>query len=139
MSAELIKGCFDVHIVVEDIDKALGFWRDILGFQIESVRPLTGGNVQYRLRAGQSEVKLMTRGEEPIPGIYDGDGYRGTTWAVENFDEVVDQLRAAGSEFLVDVQDSLAFPGEGKRICIVRDPEGNVVELESTAGSITIK
>ena len=131
MPAKLIKDCFDLHLVVADIDKALGFWRDQMGFEVEDKRDLPGGNQQYRLRAGQSLVKLMTRGEQPLPKIYDSNGYRGTTFAVENFDEVVEQLRAAGTPFVIDVRDSIAFPGEGKRICVVEDPEGNIVELET--------
>lgn len=131
MPAKLIKDCFDTHLIVSDIDKALGFWRDQMGFQVEEKRDLPGGNAQYRLRAGQSLVKLMTRGEQPLPGLYDADGYRGTTFAVENFDEMVEQLKAAGTPFLLDVQESIAFPGSGKRICVVKDPEGNFVELES--------
>ena len=39
MPAKMIKDCFDLHLVVSDVEKALSFWRDSLGFQIEEKLP----------------------------------------------------------------------------------------------------
>ncbi len=77
LAAELTKGCFDIHLVVTDLETSLGFWRDTMGFEIEEVVDLPGGNRQHRLRNGNVLVKLMSRGEQPLAPLFDADGFRG--------------------------------------------------------------
>lgn len=134
MAAELINGCFDIHLVVSDLEQALAFWSDTLGFETEEVVDMPGGNRQYRLRNGNALVKIMPRGANPIPPLYDADGYRGVTMAVANFDEMVESCRASGYRILLEPRPSFAHPDSGKRICILLDPEGNLVELETAPG-----
>lgn len=134
MAAKLIKGCFDVHVVVSDIEKSLRFWCETMGFDTEEVVDLPGGNKQYRLRNGNALVKLMTRGEHPLAPLFDADGYRGLTLAVSNFEETIEACREGGYRILLDVRPSFAHPESGKLICVLEDPEGNIVELESTVG-----
>ena len=131
MAAELIKGCFDLHVVVSDIERSLRFWRDTMGFEIEEVVELPGGNKQYRLRNGNALVKLMPRGDRSLGRLYEADGYRGMTMAVSNFDEMVEACRAGGYRILLEPRPSFAHPDSGKLICLLEDPEGNVVEIES--------
>lgn len=133
MGAGLIKGCFDVHVVVSDIEKSLQFWSRTMGFQIEEVVDLPGGNKQFRLRNGNALVKLMIRGEHPLAPLFDADGYRGLTLAISNFDETVEACRKSGSRILLEPRPSFAHPDSGKLICVLQDPEGNIVELESAA------
>jgi len=136
MGANLIKGCFDVHVVVSDLEASLRFWSETMGFETEEVVELPGGNKQFRLRNGNVLVKLMPRGETPLAPLYDADGYRGLTLAVSNFDETVEACRKGGYRILLDPRPSFAHPESGKRICLLQDPEGNIVELESVADEV---
>jgi len=95
VGARLIKGCFDVHVVVSDLEQSLRFWSGTMGFETEEVVDLPGGNKQFRLRNGNALVKLMTRGEHPLAPLYDADGYRGLTFGVSNFEETVEPSRRA--------------------------------------------
>ena len=131
MTAELSKGVVDIQLVVEDLEASLEFSRDSLGFEVEEVVNLVPGVVQHRLRAGQALVKLIYREPERAAGMIEETGYRGLTIQLDNFDDTVASLRKSGIEFALDVRESLAHPGSGNRICIVRDAEGNHVELES--------
>lgn len=131
MSADFSKGVVDIQLVVQDIEQSLNFWRDTLGFSTDEVVTLVPGITQYRLSAGQSLVKLIHREPARAQGMLSETGYRGITVQVNNFDEMVSLLRESGVEFALDVRDSLAHPNTGKRICIITDPEGNHVELES--------
>ena len=131
MKAKLLKNCLDVQLVVSDADKALGFWRDVMGFHIEEKANPVPGVFQYRLRAGDSLIKLVTGDKTKASAVMNKNGYRGLTIQLENFDEVVENIRAKGCKFLVDVRPSFVHPTSGKRICLLNDPEGNLLELES--------
>ena len=136
MGARLIKGCFDVHVVVSDLEQSLRFWSGTMGFETEEVVDLPGGNKQFRLRNGNALVKLMTRGEHPLAPLYDADGYRGLTFGASNFEETVEACRKGGYRILLDARPSFAHPDSGKQICVLEDPEGNIVELESAADEV---
>jgi len=136
MGARLSKGCFDVHVVVSDLEESLRFWSQTMGFEIEEVVDLPGGNKQYRLRNGNALVKLMVPGEHPLAPLFDANGYRGLTFAVSNFEETVERCRKDGYRILLDPRPSFAHPDSGKLICVLQDPEGNIVELESAADEV---
>lgn len=49
-----------VALVVEDIDRALGFWRDMLGLPVELVLPIAHDRVTIAfLTVGESKVELV--------------------------------------------------------------------------------
>lgn len=131
MVAQLRKQAIDVGIVVQDADRALAFWRDTLGFPVDDVRQLPkGAGVQYRLRCGQSLVKLMALKDPPAPGVggpaLAAGGLRYVTIFIDNLDEIVESCRAAGYTIAMEPQISPIFPN---RIAFVQDPDGNALEL----------
>ena len=131
MVAQLRKPAIDAGIVVADADRALDFWRDTLGFPLDEVRELPNGEgSQYRLRCGESLVKLLALTNPPATAgggpPRDGRGLRYLTIFVDNLDDLVENCRGAGYRITMEPQVSPIFPN---RIAFVEDPDGNWLEL----------
>ena len=56
MAVALAKDSIDVGIVVADADKALAFYRDLLGFELQATVQMGDFITQYRLGCGSSVV-----------------------------------------------------------------------------------
>ena len=130
MPAEITKQAVDVGIVVRDEERMLRFYRDQLGFEYQEEVTLGAGIRQHRLGCGEAVVKLVIPAElpseaNPPGGARGASGLRYWTAHVANLEALVEELRAAGTEIVVDVRE--ARPGV--RIAIVEDPEGNWVEF----------
>lgn len=130
MGVSITKDSIDLGIVVRDIDAALAFYRDTLGFTPAGDSPMPGGAHMWRLMCGTSMIKLLrfdrTPGASAPPGgIAGATGYRYWTISVANIDEVVAECSAKGYKVAVPVT---TLPG-GITIAIVEDPEGNWVEF----------
>jgi catechol 2,3-dioxygenase-like lactoylglutathione lyase family enzyme len=130
MGLDLSKNAFDLGIVVSDIDQALGFYRDFLGFPFEQKMPFSKTTTLHFLKAGDASIKLWEVAEPPgatDPGFpLDGArGYRYITFSVTNLDEVAGAAERAGVKTLVPTTELMP----GVKICILSDPDGNAVEL----------
>ena len=130
MGVSLTKDSIDLGIVVRDIDAALKFYRDTLGFTPAGDNPMPNGMHMYRLMCGTSMIKLVT--VDPTPeakaakgGIAGASGYRYWTISVSNLDEITDRCAAAGRKVVVKPREVRP----GVRISIVEDPDGNWVEF----------
>ena len=133
MPLKLTKDSIDLGIVTNDPDKALGFYRDVLGFEDAGSTPMPGGNM-HRLLCGTSMIKLVTPrkappAEAPAGGIQGATGYRYWTISVSNISELVDQCAAANVKIVVPITEL----APGITIAIVEDPDGNWVEFLETA------
>lgn len=126
MPAALAKPGLDLGIVTADIDAALHFYRDLLGFVPLMVLPVESGDL-HLLIAGEVLVKLAD-----VPGapagpkgdIPEATGLRYFTFWVTNLDELIAELEAAGVAFVRP-----PFEIAGTRGVLVHDPDGNVVEF----------
>lgn len=116
-----------VRYIVDDVDAAISFYRDHLGFQ-ELMHPapafamLTRGDLRLVLSApggGPGGGQAMPDGRVPEPG-----GWNRFSLEVEDLDGVVERLRREGVGFRNDVVE-----GVGGRQVLVEDPSGNPVEL----------
>lgn len=116
----------NIRYIVHDVDVAIPFYRDALGFTVEmhpapGFAALSRGPLRLLLNtpgaggAGQS----MPDGSAPTPG-----GWNRFQFVVEDLDTVVAQLRQAGRSFRSEV-----IQGNGGRQILVDDPSGNPVEL----------
>ncbi len=126
------------HITVNDVDEALGFYRDALGLQMQNdvasggYRWVTLGSpdqpglgiVLSEPHAGRSEAdgdalqELLTKGVLPM-----------TIFRVDDLDAVFERVRASGAEVLQEPMDQ----PWGPRDCAFRDPSGNMVRISQAA------
>jgi catechol 2,3-dioxygenase-like lactoylglutathione lyase family enzyme len=114
-----------VRYMVDDVDKAVAFYTDMLGFEVStSFAPAFADVKRGRLRLllsgpTSSAGRPMPDGARPGPG-----GWNRIHLIVDDIEAEVARLRAAGVRFRNDV---LSGPG-GKQV-LLQDPSGNVIEL----------
>jgi lactoylglutathione lyase len=119
-----------VNLYTRDIEAAVGFYRDLLGFSETFRTPLEGvpEHVELRLDGftlglGTVEAALRAHGVRAEPG-------RPTmalvVW-VDNVDIAFEQLTAAG----VPVEQRPHDTGNGNRNALMRGPDGTLVEIVS--------
>lgn len=122
------------HITVNDVDEALGFYRDALGLEVRNdvasggFRWVTLGSpdqpgvdiVLSEPHAGRSQAdgdalqELLTKGVLPM-----------TIFSAGDLDATFERVRASGAEVL---QEPIDQPW-GPRDCAFRDPSGNMVRI----------
>jgi catechol 2,3-dioxygenase-like lactoylglutathione lyase family enzyme len=114
-----------VRYMVDDVDAAIGFYTEHLGFEVRmSAAPafadVLRGNLRLLLSGPTSSAgRPMPDGATPGPG-----GWNRIHRHVADIEAEVARLRAAGVPFRNDI---VSGPG-GKQI-LIEDPAGNVVEL----------
>jgi catechol 2,3-dioxygenase-like lactoylglutathione lyase family enzyme len=115
-----------VRYIVANVDEALPFYTEHLGFQLDlhpapGFAQLSRGSLRLLLNqpgaggAGQA----MPDGRMPEPG-----GWNRIQIQVENLEETVQRLRAAGASFRNEI-----VKGAGGLQILVDDPSGNAIEL----------
>ena len=117
-----------VRYFVTDLDAAVAFYRDLLGFE-EELRPSPAFAMLYRgdLRLllsvpggpGGGGGTPMPDGELPAPG-----GWNRIALQVTDLPVTVEELRGQGARFRNDM-----VTGVGVRQILIQDPSGNLVEL----------
>jgi len=116
-----------VRYIVHDVDEAISFYCDQLGFA-EVMHPaptfamLAKGDLRLVLSApggGPGGGQAMPDGTLPTPG-----GWNRFSLEVSDLAATVDQLRASGAHFRNDI-----VTGVGGKQILVEDPSGNPVEL----------
>lgn len=127
---KLQKNAIDLGIIAQDIEAMLTFYRDVVGLEFETAIPFPGGGTMHRFKAGDSIVKVIELEPEPeahapAGGIRGATGYRYWTLHVENLEECVERVGAAGYRIMVPAREIRP----GVSIAIVADPDGNWVEL----------
>lgn len=133
MTARISKPGLDLGIVARDPEACIAFYRDVIGLEDLGDFPMPGGTMR-RLSCGDSVVKIVAlrtppEASAPPGGLRGGTGYRYWTLTVENLDEVVSACEQAGRPVVVPPT-QLA---PGLTIAMVEDPDGNWLELLSTA------
>jgi predicted enzyme related to lactoylglutathione lyase len=125
--------CF---IAVDDHDKALAFYRDVLGLEVrndvgfEGMRWVTVGP------PSQPDVNIVLEPPLADPGASPADrqamaellakGHlRGVIFHTDDCDATFEQIRAGGGEVL---QEPIDMP-YGVRDCAFRDPSGNMLRF----------
>ena len=116
----------NLRYIVDDVDSAMAFYRDQLGFKLEmhpapGFAALSRDGVKLFLNrpgagsAGQADDK----GASPAPG-----GWNRFQIECDDLDAIVARLRSSGVKF----RTSMAR-GQGGRQALVEDPSGNLIEL----------
>jgi catechol 2,3-dioxygenase-like lactoylglutathione lyase family enzyme len=115
-----------VRYIVTDVDAAIAFYTEHLGFQVD-MHPAPGfaaisrGNLQLLLnRPGAGGAgQAMPDGQMPTPG-----GWNRIQIEVEDLEATVEKLKAAGASF----RNEIVIGNGGKQI-LLNDPSGNPIEL----------
>jgi catechol 2,3-dioxygenase-like lactoylglutathione lyase family enzyme len=138
MSAAVTVTGFD-HLVlrVRDLDRALAFYRDVLGLPIECLDEYRAGTRPFpSARVGGMLVDLVPdptydpAASMPLAGLL-----HLCVRIVEGLDAVLPVLRARGVETIEEAPlMRLGATGYGRSIYI-RDPDGYVVELKEEAST----
>lgn len=141
--AAMIRGFHHVGVSVVDIDRSIGFYRDLLGMeQACEVFPFEGPLYEQimALPAPKGRMCVMAKNglqlelfefSHPKPGAKDANypvadhGLTHFGVEVDDIDAAFARLTAAGVRFHAPV---LQFPG-GMKAAYGRDPDGNVFEL----------
>jgi methylmalonyl-CoA epimerase len=94
-----------VALVVDDLDRALGFWRDMLGLPFETVMPIPTDRVEIAfLSVGESKVELV-RPTDDTTGVARflasrGEGFHHVCFEVPNLAEALLHLGIEGIELI---------------------------------------
>jgi len=112
-----------------DMGRALGFYRDLLGFQVSYQFPPEGEPGYVALDLGQSHLGIGAGTDEAGPAPDDG---RFTLWVyADDCDAAVARLRTAGVQVLAEPADQ----PWGERVARVLDPDGNLVIVGQAAAA----
>ena len=116
-----------VRYIVNDVDEAVAFYRDMLDFKVD-MQPaapfamLSKGDLRLLLNkpgGGGGAGQSMPDGRAPAPG-----GWLRVQVEVSDIEAVVAKLKAAGASLRSEI-----ITGQGGKQVIVDDPSGNPVEL----------
>ena len=116
-----------VRYLVDDVDAAIAFYTDHLGFTVRShPAPAFADVVRGPLRLLLSGA--VSSGARATPEDSAGPGRNRIHLVLDDFDAAVERLREAGLPFRSEV-----VSGPGGRQVLVADPSGNLVELFAPA------
>ena len=119
-----------VNLYTADIEAGIHFYRDLLGFQEtfrtpteaipEHVEPILDG---FGLGLGTVEAARRVHGVDPTPGT---PAMVIVIWT-DDFERAFAELSAAGAPVVQPPHDT----GSRNRNALLRDPDGNLVEIVS--------
>jgi len=137
-----------VGICVSDLERALRFYRDLLGFTPEHDLDVAGEptDTLLRLRGTRLRAVYLTRdgvriellhfASPPAPPrharVMNEPGLTHLSFRVADLRAVVRGLRDAGERVLEETL--LDFPDFGSAACFVVDPDGQLIELVQAPG-----
>jgi len=130
--------CF---IAVDDHDKALAFYRDILGMEVrndvefEGMRWVTVGSpsqldVEIVLEPPVADPNASTADKEAAAELLAKGLLRGVNFKTDDCNGTFEHIRAGGGEVL---QEPMDMP-YGVRDCAFRDPSGNMLRFGQPRG-----
>jgi predicted enzyme related to lactoylglutathione lyase len=128
-----LSACF---IAVDDHDKALAFYRDVLGFEVrndvafEGMRWVTVGSpsqpdVEIVLEPPLADPNASPADREVMAELLAKGLLRGVIFRADDCDATFERIRDAGAEVL---QEPIDQP-YGVRDCAFRDPSGNMLRF----------
>ncbi|MFI8187271.1 VOC family protein [Streptomyces sp. NPDC085946] len=125
--------CF---IAVDDHDKAIAFYRDVLGLEVrndvgfEGMRWVTVGSpaqpdVDIVLEPPLADPGASAADREAVAGLLAKGLLRGVIFRTDDCDATFERIAAAGAEVLQEPTDQ----PYGVRDCAFRDPAGNMLRF----------
>lgn len=123
-----------VRLLVENFNECFRFYRDVMGFEV-AWGAEGAAYAEFRSRRGEAMVALF--GRNALPETLAGAGLRSgapgpdramLVFDAADLDSTVAALQARGAAFVAGV---IERPDWGIRTAHLRDPEGNLIELNS--------
>ncbi|SNS62838.1 Uncharacterized conserved protein PhnB, glyoxalase superfamily [Asanoa hainanensis] len=125
--------CF---IAVDDFDKAIAFYRDVLGMEVrndvgfEGMRWVTVGSpeqpgVDIVLEPPLADPNASQSDKQNMAELLAKGLLRGVIFTTDDVDGTFERIRAAGGEVLQEPMDQ----PYGVRDCAFRDPSGNMLRF----------
>ncbi len=130
--------CF---IAVDDHDKALFFYRDVLGLEVrndvgfEGMRWVTVGSptqpgVEIVLEPPLADPNATAADRQAMAELMAKGHLRGVIFRTDDVDATFERVRAAGGDVLQEPMDQ----PYGVRDCAFRDPAGNMIRFNQPRG-----
>jgi len=134
-------------ITVSNLERSLGFWRDVLGFEYSHSAHQTGERVEQITGVKGSELKLAVLKSpsghkiELLEYLAPSDrqqrndlrpcdlGHVHVALVVDDLDAILERMPASGWKVAGKPQMLSTGPNAGKRVVYVRDPDGTTIEL----------
>ena len=121
-------------IPIDDVDAALGFYRDTLGYEVQQDVELEGMHWITLTNPAQPDLSVVLEsvgagapGDKEVLGDLLAKGVLGRIlFATDDCDATFEKLRAAGAEGLQEPMDQFW----GVRDCAFRDPAGNALRFQ---------
>lgn len=118
----LIAGLHHVSVLVADTERALGFYRDLLGLSVSPDRPPMAYGGAWLMLGPQQIHLLELPSPDPVSGRPEHGGRdRHMALGVTDLDALATRLDAAGIPY--------SLSRSGRRALFCRDPDGNAVEF----------
>jgi predicted enzyme related to lactoylglutathione lyase len=128
--------CF---IAVDDHDKALDFYRDVLGLEVRTDVEFEGMRWVTLFPPSQPEVQIVLEPPAADPNASENDRkvmtellakgmLRGVIFATDDCDATFEKIQTSGAEV---VQEPIDQP-YGVRDCAFRDPSGNLLRFSQS-------
>jgi catechol 2,3-dioxygenase-like lactoylglutathione lyase family enzyme len=133
-----LHSCF---LSVDDHDKAIAFYRDVLGFEVRNDVGAYGMRWVTMGPPSQPDVNIVLEPPAADPGISPSDRaaigdllakglLRGLIFSTPDLEGTFDRVEATGAEV---VQEPMDQP-YGVRDCAFRDPAGNLIRINQIRG-----
>jgi catechol 2,3-dioxygenase-like lactoylglutathione lyase family enzyme len=131
-------------ITVSDIDRAIRFWRDVMGFEVtekvrrggaffETITGVRGAEIDIAYVKAPGHLIELLEYVKPDKAASQArpcdPGHMHQCFTVDNIDAVVEAARAGGFEPVGPIQTVATGPRKGARAVYVRDPDGIVLEF----------
>lgn len=117
-----------VSLIVADTARALAFYRDLLGLEVEPERPDLGFPGAWLRLGGQQIHLLELPNPDPVSGRpAHGGRDRHLAVSVTDFEGLRARLETAGV--------AITLSRSGRRALFCRDPDGNALELIGTTST----
>ena len=119
-------------LFVEDMDKMIRFYRDVLGFEIKETEDtsnvyLVKDGTLFLLYGRNDFEKMTNRRYDYIKGL---NGHFELALYVDTFDEVDTAFKKAVENGVTPVLEP-ELDTQGQITCYIADPEGNLIEIGS--------
>ena len=146
----IAQGVSHIAVGVRDMDRSLGFYRDLLGFQVvrDEIQPTSGtvlpalyhephderrvATLYWKRGKGQAFLVLSEHSDKPVSGEpikLDQIGIHHFAFWVDDLPRVYEDLKAKGAEFVVPP--TLTTTPDGTfHSAFLRDPDGILVQLD---------